>query len=154
MKKILIPLGALSMALAGCATPGPIEPVYGPTNPTPTQAAHADVKYYGSLVELKPGMEEKYRRLHSNVWPAVKAAIRKANIRNYSIFIAELNGKRYLFSYFEYIGNNPTADFAAMANDPVTRDKWWPLTDACQVRLPGTPAGQQWKPLEQVMHID
>jgi len=45
-------------------------------------------------------------------------------------------------------------DFAGMGKDPTTRDKWWPLTDACQIRLPGTQAGQQWKPIEQVMHID
>jgi len=154
MKRLLIPLAIFSTVLTGCQTAGPIEPVYGPTNPSPTQAAHASVKYYASMVELKPGMEEKYRRLHSHVWPEVKAAIRQANIRNYSIYVAELNGKRYLFSYFEYIGNNPTADFAGMAKDPATRDKWWPLTKACQIRLPGTAADQQWKPLEQVMHID
>jgi L-rhamnose mutarotase len=41
-----------------------------------------------------------------------------------------------------------------MAQDPTIRDKWWPLTDACQTRLPGTPKNQQWLSMEQVMHID
>jgi L-rhamnose mutarotase len=148
------PLLFFTMALTACQTTGPISPVYGPTNPTPSQAAQTSVKYYASMVELKPGMEEKYRQLHSNVWPEVRAAIRKANIRDYNIYVVELDGRKYLVSHFEYIGNDPSADFASMANDPTTRDKWWPLTNACQIPLPGTPPGQQWKPLEQVMHLD
>lgn len=131
-----------------------VTPVYGPTHPAPAEAARAPVKHYGSVVELKPGMEQEYRRLHAAVWPEVSAAIRKANIRNYNIYVAELGGKRYLFSFFDYIGDDPKADFAVMANDPTTRDKWWPLTNACQIRLPGTPPGEQWKPLEPVMHLD
>ena len=131
-----------------------VAPIYGPTNPTPTQAAQASVKYYGSVIEIKPAMEEKYRQLHSDVWPEVKAAIAKAQIRNYHIFVAELAGKRYLFSFFEYTGTEPEADFGRMAQDPTIRDKWWPLTDACQIRLPGTPTNQQWLAMEQVMHID
>jgi L-rhamnose mutarotase len=154
MNKLVILSLFFSLMLTACQTAGPVAPVYGPTNPTPSQAAQASVQYYASMVELKPGMEEKYRQLHSNVWPEVRAAIRKANIRNYNIYVVELDGKRYLVSYFEYIGTNPKADFAGMAKDPTTRDKWWPLTNACQIRLPGTPPGQQWKPLEQVMHID
>ena len=131
-----------------------ITPIYGPTNPTPTQAAQASVKYYGSVIEIKPSMEEKYRQLHADVWPEVKAAIAKAHIRNYHIFVAELAGKRYLFSFFEYTGTDPEADFALIAKDPTIRDKWWPLTDAYQIRLPGTPKDQQWLSMEQVMQID
>jgi len=128
--------------------------IYGPSNPTPQQAAARGSRYYGSIIELRPEKEHEYRQLHADVWPAVKAAIHKANIRNYNIFAAELAGKKYLFSYFEYVGRDPEKDFASIAQDPTTRDRWWPLTDACQTRLPGTPDGQQWKPLDQVMHLD
>jgi len=44
--------------------------------------------------------------------------------------------------------------FGLIANDPTTKNKWWPLTDACQVVLKGTPTGQHWLPIEQVMHLD
>ena len=67
--------------------------------------------------------------------------------------MAEIDGKRYLFSFFEYHGDDPEKDFAAIAADPTTRDKWWPVTDACQRRLPGTPDGEQWKAIEMLMHI-
>ncbi|OHB78958.1 MAG: hypothetical protein A2W31_04340 [Planctomycetes bacterium RBG_16_64_10] len=116
--------------------------------------AAAPVKRYGSVVELRPEKEHYYRQLHAAVWPGVVAAIKKANIRNYSIFVAEIDGKKYLFSYLEYVGNDPDADFAGIAADPTTRDRWWPETDPCQRRLPGTAAGQQWLGMELLMHID
>jgi L-rhamnose mutarotase len=128
-----------------------VKPLHGPTNPTPEDAAKAKVKNYGSIIELRPDMEMKYRELHANVWAEVRAAIAKANIRNFNIYVTEIEGKRLLVSHFEYIGTNPDADFASIATDPTTRDKWWPLTDAFQIRLPGTPEASQWLAMEQVM---
>ena len=125
-------------------------PVYGPTNP---ENPIGDVRRFASAVELKPEKEQHYRELHSDVRPRVVQAIKKANIRNYSIFVASIGGRRYLFSYFEYTGSDPDTDFASIAADPTTRDEWWPLTDACQQVIEGTPEGQQWLPLETLMHI-
>lgn len=138
----------------GCQSVPPAEAVYGPTNPTTAQQREAGVIYYGSAIEILPEKEQLYRELHADVWPEVRAAIAKANIRNYNIFVAEFGGKRYLFSFFEYHGTDPEADFASIAADPTTSQKWWPITDACQRRLPGTPEGSQWKSLEMLMHID
>ena len=146
-------IGFFLLAVGGEGRPT-FKPVYGPTNPSAEQQAKVGIRYYGSAVELRPEMEQRYRELHANVWPEVVAAVKKANIHNYNIFVAELAGKRYLFSFFEYRGNDPEKDFATMANDPTTRDKWWPLTDPCQRRLPGTPEKEQWKRLEQLMHIE
>lgn len=124
-------------------------PHYGPTNPEPAVIPRT----FCAMVELRPDKEEEYRRLHADVWPEVLAAIRRANIRNYNIYVATVGGRRYLVSHMEYTGSNPAADFATIAKDAVTRDKWWPLTDACQQVLEGTPEGQQWLPLERVMHV-
>jgi L-rhamnose mutarotase len=130
-----------------------ISPVYGPTHLSPADAVRAPVKYYAAIIGLDPAKEQEYRELHANTWPDVLAAINRANIRNFNIFVTEIEGRRYLFSHFEYTGTNPEADFASIARDPTTRDKWWPLTDACQIRLPGTPTGAQWRPMEQVAHL-
>lgn len=153
-RRLLIALLACSLWLVGCGSLPVAEPVYGPTNPTADQQAEAGVRYYGSVIELNVEKERLYRELHADVWPEVLTAIEKANIRNYNIFVADLGGKRYLFSFFEYHGSNPEADFASIAADPTTRDKWWPITDTCQHRLPGTPDGQQWRAIEMLMHID
>ena len=152
--KILAPLVATALLLAGCQTQPAVKPAYGPTNPLPAKAATSTPRYYCSIIGLRPEKEAEYRKLHASVWPEVRAAIRMANIRNYNIYIETLNGKKYLVSHFEYTGTNPDDDFARIAKDPTTRNKWWPLTDACQVVLKGTPPGQHWMPAEQVMHLD
>ena len=153
-KLTVITLVFASCALAVRPARSEVKPVYGPTNPAPREAAGAKVKRYASMVELRPEKESYYRQLHAHVWPEVVAAIRRAHIRNYNIFIAEIGGKKYLFSFMEYTGTDPEKDFAGIAQDPTTKNKWWPQTDACQKRLPGTPVGEQWLPLERVMHID
>lgn len=110
-------------------------------------------QYYASVIELLPEKEPLYRELHADVWPEVQAAIRKANIRDYRIYRAELQGKIYLFSTFAYVGSNFEADMASIAEDETTRDRWWPITDACQRRIPGTPEGEQWLALEALMQL-
>ena len=142
--------GLAGVALAGQET----EPVYGPTNPSPTLQGKAQVQRYASVVELNVEKEQEYRRLHAAVWPKVVAALERANIRNYSIYVAELHGKTYLFSYFEYTGSDPRTDLAKIGQDPTVKNEWWPLAEACQRRLPGTPEGEQWKSLEMLMLIE
>lgn len=128
-------------------------PVFGPTNPDDATRSSDPVKRYAAVVELNPENEQLYRKLHANVWPEVQQAIKNAKIRNFNIFTAELNGKKFLFSFMEYTGSDPAGDFASIGHDPVTRDKWWPLTNSCQIRLPGTPDGEQWTPIEMLMHL-
>ena len=135
-------------------TTAEVKPVYGKTNPTPEQIADSKVKRYGSVVELLPEKEQYYRELHADVWPEVVMAIKKANIQNYNIYTAKINGKKYLFSYLEYTGDDSTKDFASIGNDPTTKNKWWPITDTCQKKLPGVLEGEQWLGMEMLMHID
>jgi L-rhamnose mutarotase len=72
------------------------------------------VQRFGSVIGLKPEKKDEYIRLHANTWPKVLKQIRKSNIRNYSIYMAELEGKLYLFSYFEYVGSDFQGDMAKM----------------------------------------
>ncbi len=157
MKLLTSALLALSM-VSLCVVDGSpvvtVKPFYGQTNPTPEQSANGQVKRFASITQLCPEKEETYRQLHANVWPEVVAAIKQANIHNYNIYIAEIEGKKYLFSTMEYTGDNAKEDFDSIANDPTTKNKWWPKTDACQKRLPGTPEGEQWLGIEMLMHIE
>ncbi|MCL5278765.1 MAG: L-rhamnose mutarotase [Planctomycetes bacterium] len=91
--------------------------------------------------------------MHAAVWPGVLAALDKVNIRNYSIYLGQIRpGEYLLFSYFEYIGDDFPRAMVAMG-DEVTK-LWWTYTDPLQVRLPGTPEGQQWKTMEEVFHTN
>lgn len=124
--------------------------MHGPTNPPdPVDGIHR----LTAVIELIPEKAKLYRELHADVWPDVVAAIKTHNIRNYSISVAMIGDKQYLFSYMEYAGHDMEADFAAIANDPTTRDKWWPITDACQRVIGGTSKGAKWLELERLMLI-
>jgi L-rhamnose mutarotase len=64
------------------------------------------------------------------------------------------DGKYYLFSYFEYDGQDFAADMAKMAADPETQ-KWWAVCKPCQEPLPGVvEAGGWWAEAEEVFHCD
>jgi L-rhamnose mutarotase len=132
----------------------PAGPIYGPTNPDEEKKKADPVKRFAAVIELNPEKEKQYRELHANVWPEVRSAIKKAGFRNFSIFTVELNGKKYLFNYQEYTGDDLDSDIASLVENPTVRDDWLPLTDACQIRLPGTPEGEQWTSIEMLMHLE
>jgi len=112
------------------------------------------MKRYGMVVKVKPDKIEEYKRLHANPWPGVLEMIAECNIRNYSIYLKEVeHGKYYLFSYFEYVGNNFEEDMAKMAADPVTRE-WWKNTDPCQIPVPTRGENDFWATMEEVFHSD
>lgn len=112
------------------------------------------VQRYGSVIGVKEEMLKKYKDLHANPWPEVNAKIKECNIQNYSIYLTQFpDGKYYLFSYFEYTGDDFEADMAKMAADLITQ-KWWKETDPCQFGLENRPEGEWWKSMEEVYHLD
>jgi L-rhamnose mutarotase len=124
------------------------EAIYGVTNPK--EAVDKDnIQRFGSVIELDLEKEAYYRELHANVWEGVQAKIHECNMRNYNIYIAPIAGKKYLFSFFEYIGSDLEGDMGKFPQDEETL-RWWKETDPCQKCLPGTPEGEQWLGLERV----
>ena len=109
---------------------------------------------YGMIIGLKPDKIAYYKELHAAVWPGVLKKIEECHIRNYSIFLKEVEpGKHYLFSYFEYTGTDFEADMARMAADPTTQ-KWWKETDPCQYAIPIHKPKEWWSRMEEVFHTD
>lgn len=112
------------------------------------------VQRYGMVIGLRPEMVPSYKLLHKYAWPEVLDAIEKGNIRNYSIYLHKLKGKYYLFSYFEYIGDNFNTDMSMVDNDPATI-AWIKFTDiACQIPIPTRAEGEWWAVMEEVYHCD
>ncbi|MEW1864934.1 L-rhamnose mutarotase [Streptomyces sp. NPDC088194] len=107
------------------------------------------MRRFATVIRLRPEKESEYRSLHADVWPGVQAALKRAHIGNYSIFLRD----GLLFSYLEYTGADYAADTAAIAADPVTR-RWWELTDPCQRPLDSAAPGEWWVPAEEVFHLD
>ncbi|MFF5359829.1 L-rhamnose mutarotase [Streptomyces scabiei] len=88
------------------------------------------MKRIAQTIRLRPERREEYLALHAAVWPGVEAALRRAHIRNYSIF---LHGDA-LFAYFEYHGE----DFDA---------------DPCQEPWPDRGDSRQWTELTEIWHL-
>ena len=107
------------------------------------------MKRLGCVIGLNPDRRAEYLALHEAVWPDVEARLRASHFTNYTIFVfGDL-----LFAYYEYTGDNYAADIAAITADPTTQ-QWWTLTVPCQVRLPGTPDGEQWATMTEAWHLD
>jgi L-rhamnose mutarotase len=107
------------------------------------------MKRYGSVIKIRPEKLEEYKALHANAWPEVLEQIEKSNIRNYSIYQKD----EWLFSYFEYVGDDFEKDMAKMAEDPITQ-KWWDICKPCHVPLETRNEGEWWAEMEEVFHHD
>ncbi|MBT3200842.1 MAG: L-rhamnose mutarotase [Phycisphaerales bacterium] len=113
-----------------------------------------DVTRYGSVIGLKTEKLDYYKQLHANAWPEVLEQISNCNIRNYSVFLKQMDDDNYyLFSYFEYTGTDIEADLARMGEDETTR-KWWKETDPCQLPLSNRKEGEWWASMEEVFHYE
>jgi L-rhamnose mutarotase len=112
------------------------------------------VQRYGQVIMLVPEKIPYYKELHAAVWPSVLKKIKDCHIRNYSIYLKEIEpGKHYLFSYFEYTGGDFEADMARMAADPETQ-RWWKETNPCQRPVPLRGEKEWWSAMEEVFHTD
>lgn len=113
------------------------------------RAVKGEAKRYGSVIKVAPGKLEEYKRLHAAVWPSVLKMIHECNLRNYSIYYKD----GYLFSYYEYIGDDYAADMAKMAADPETQ-RWWDVCMPCQQPLDTRAEGEWWADMEEVFHTE
>jgi L-rhamnose mutarotase len=101
------------------------------------------------VIKVRSEKLDEYKRLHANVWPGVLKTITECNIRNYSIYYKD----GFLFSYFEYVGENFEADMDRMAADPTTQ-QWWSVCKPCQQPLETRTEGEWWANMEEVFHHD
>ena len=93
------------------------------------------VERYGAVIGVKPEKLEHYKQLHANPWSSVNDALKRANIRNYSIYLTQFDdGNWYLFSYLEYTGHDFEADMKKIAENSEVQ-RWWKETDHCQFGL-------------------
>ncbi|MHB1177378.1 MAG: L-rhamnose mutarotase [Daejeonella sp.] len=104
---------------------------------------------HGSIIKVKPEKLEEYKKLHAATWPGVLERITQCNIRNYSIYYKD----GFLFSYFEYTGNDFNADMDKMAADPLTQ-QWWDVCKPCQEPLLTRDEGEWWADMEEIFHHD
>ena len=104
---------------------------------------------YGMIIKVKPEKLEEYKRLHAAVWPEKLDLIRGCRIKNYSIFYQG----GYVFSYYEYYGDDYQKDMAKFDAAPINR-KWGALCRPCLEPVPERAEGERWVKMEEFFHLD
>ena len=105
------------------------------------------IQRYGMVLKIKPDRIEEYKKYHAEIWSGVADMITACNITNYSIYLKD----DYLFSYFEYTGDDFEADMAKMKADSTTQ-AWWDVMMPMQDPLPTREEGERWANMEEVFH--
>ena len=104
------------------------------------------VKRVGMVIGIHPDHIDEYKRLHADDNPGVRDLLRKYHMKNFSIFLTEIDGKWYEFGYYEYTGKNFDADMAELAKEP-RNIEWLKTCDPMQIPLTGE---KGWRVMEQV----
>ena len=91
---------------------------------------------------------------HDIVQEAIKLATKEINAGHWHGYAEEIYYKDgFLFSYYEYVGDDYAADMAKMAADPETQ-RWWAVCEPCQQPLDTSAEGEWWASMEEVFHQD
>jgi L-rhamnose mutarotase len=96
-------------------------------------------------MSLQSGRAEEYRRRHDAIWPELASLLRKAGVRNYSIFLdPETN---VLFAYLERTDDHTMDD---LPGHPVMQ-RWWDyMKDIMAANPDGSPASAL---LHEMFHL-
>lgn len=126
----LILLTVIAVATSGCTQP--------------------EVKRVGMVIGLKPDKIAEYKELHADSNHGVRDLLTKYNMRNFSIYLHQIDGKWYEFGYYEYVGDDFEADMAKLDAEP--RNKaWLEICDPMQIPLQGE---KSWTVMEEVYRND
>lgn len=121
---------------------------------TTAKVERGETRSYGMAIGLRPEMVESYTLLHKYTWPEVLDKIAECHIRNYSIYVAELEGKYFLLSHFDYYGNDFAGDMERLDKDPACI-AWTKFTDlGCQLPLATRAEGEWWAVMEKVFYLE
>lgn len=101
------------------------------------------------VIKIDSSRLKEYFSLHADSNPGVRDLLSKYNIKNFSIFITQLeDGNYYEFGYYEYVGSDYEKDMAALDAEP--RNKvWLKRCDPMQIPLQGETS---WKKMEQIYY--
>ena len=105
----------------------------------------------GMVIGVRPERVAEYKALHAEPWPEMDAALKEANIHQYSIFLKE--PENLLFGVWDYRGTDYEGDMKRLGEKAVTK-RWLALTDPCQSPLASAKAGEWWSFMDCVYHLD
>jgi L-rhamnose mutarotase len=107
---------------------------------------NSNIRRVGMVIELRPEHLDDYRHLHADAHPGVRDLLVKYHLRNFSIFLHQIDGRWFEFGYYEYTGEDFEGDMAKLDAEPRNRE-WLTLCDPMQKPLQGETS---WAVMEQV----
>jgi L-rhamnose mutarotase len=103
---------------------------------------------FGIVIGLRAETASVYRELHADAHPGVRDLLSRYHIRNFSIFVQEIDGELYEFGYYEYDGGDYAGEMERLAKEP-RQIAWLEQCDPMQLPLPGATG---WTRMEQVYY--
>jgi L-rhamnose mutarotase len=101
----------------------------------------------GMVIKIDSTRITEYLALHADSNAGVRDLLVKYHLRNFSIFMTQLDdGNYYEFGYYEYTGNNFEADMASLDAEPRNKD-WLKICDPMQIPLKGEASWKKMKPI-------
>jgi len=107
------------------------------------------MRRFGKVIQLKPGCLEEYKKYHANIWPELVEHMHERHMHNYSIYYRD----GFLFSYFEYTGDDFEADMKQVAPHPRGQE-WQRIMNAMQQPVDSAGPDEWWVDMEEVFHMD
>ncbi|GHU55749.1 L-rhamnose mutarotase [Spirochaetia bacterium] len=97
-------------------------------------------------MKLKPGSEKEYKRRHDEIWPELKAELRKAGVSDYSIY---LDSKTNTLFAFQYLADDASDD--ELPQKDIVKKWWAQMTDLMDTNPDNSPVSDT---LEEMFHMD
>jgi L-rhamnose mutarotase len=104
------------------------------------------LKRLGMMNEVKPESLNAYRILHAEDNQGIRDLLVKYHLRNYSMFLKQIENRWLAFAYCEYAGRDFVSDMNALNID--ARYQEW--QNACKKMHVSTDADQEWNDMEQI----
>jgi L-rhamnose mutarotase len=98
------------------------------------------------VMHLHPGCEAEYKKRHDEIWPELKAELRKAGVSNYSIYLDRKTNT--LFAY-QHLADDATDN--NLAQQAIVKKWWHKMKDIMDANPDESPVSEA---LAEVFHLD
>ena len=97
-------------------------------------------------MRLRPGCEAEYKKRHDEIWPELKAELRKAGVSNYSIYHDPKTGSLFAFQYLA-----EDATDSELAQKDIVKKWWHMMKDLMETNPDESPVSDA---LQEMFHMD
>ena len=98
------------------------------------------------VMHLHPGNEAEYKKRHDEIWPELKAELRKAGVSDYTIWLDE---KTHSLFAFQRLSDDATDN--ELAHKEIVKKWWHSMKDLMDTNPDESPVSET---LTEVFHLD